>query len=213
MVSVTRESQSGGIKVTMVRPSLKLAAVVIAILALILLGAVVAVQQEQIGSLSRQASQVAQGTVLINGTRYAYVDVPLASLTYPAVFKFDGVTFNATANTTGPFEVTFVSPSPSPPAGFNGTVITVTETSGTLFENATQIANGTPITFHLTPWPSIKVTFSDGVSEYYQGGTVALSSQSSVSPWFSQHSNPRAGIMWDSASNSYYLYVSLESSS
>jgi DNA-binding HxlR family transcriptional regulator len=200
VVSVTRESQSGGIKVAMVRPSLKLAAVV-AIAALVLLGAVVVVQQQQIGNLSRQVSQGEMGTVLINGTRYAYVDIPLASLTYPAVFRFDGVTFNITAGSTGTY-VVFTSPWTTFSTGSHITIaVTVTAGSGTAI----------PITVRLVPWPSVKITFSDGTSEYYQTGTEALSAQSAASPWFSQHSNPRAGVMWDLTSNSCDLYVSVGS--
>jgi len=207
VVSVTRGSQSGGVKVAMVRPSLKLAAVV-AVVALVLLGAFVVAQQQQIGNLSRQSSQEPVGTVLINGTRYAYVNVPLASLTYPAVLEFDGVTFNITAGTTT-FNVTaghavFISPWPTGP---NVTYIPaiVTASSGT-GSNLTM-----NITIRLVPWPSVKITFSDGTSETYQGSSVALSAQSATSPWFTQHSNPRAGIAWDSTTNSYYLYVSIGS--
>jgi len=205
VVSVTKGSQSGGIKVAVVRPSLRLAAIVVAIAALVLLGAVVVVQQQQIGNLSHQVSQEAVGAVLINGTRYTYVDVPLASLTYPAVLEFDGVTFNITAGSTSGIAY-FAIPFNSPLASSNGTVVTVTASSGTLF------GKGTPITVRLVPWPSVTITFSDGSSEYYsQGSTGVLSSQAAVNPWFSQHSDPRAGIMWDSASNSYYLYVSIGS--
>jgi hypothetical protein len=204
VISVTRGSQSRGTKVAMVRPSLKLAAVVVAVAALVLLGVVV-VQQQQIGSLSRQVSQEAAGTILINGTRYNYIDVPLASLTYPAVLEFDGVTFNITAGSTGGYAY-FTYPFNSHVAGSSGTVVTVTVSSGTLFGNSTSI------TVRLVPWPSVKITFGDGTIEYYhQSSTGVLSSQSAASPWFSQHSNPRAGIMWDSISNSYYLYVSIGS--
>jgi len=207
VVSVTQGSQSGGVKVAIVRPSLKLVAAV-AVVALVLLGAVVVVQQQQIGNLSRQVSQEATGTVLINGTRYAYVDVPLASLTYPAVFKFDGVTFNVTAGSAGGVAY-FTYPINHPPTGSNFSVIIITASSGTLSNRS--VNSGTPITVRFALWPSIKITFSDGTSEYYQGNTVASSAQSAASPWFTQHSSPRAGIMWDSASKSYYLYVSIGS--
>jgi len=210
VVSVTRGNQGGGVKVAMVRPSLKLAAVV-AVAALVLLGAFVVVQQQQIGSLSRQVSQEAMGTVLINGTRYAYVEVPLASLTYPAVMTFDGVTFNMTAGPTGPFAA-FISPSATPQAGSEVTFVTIT-TSSTLPGIVTPITVGKNITVNIriVPWPSVKITFGDGTSETYQGSTVASSAQSAASPWFTQHSSPRAGVAWDSTSNSFYLYVSLGS--
>jgi len=202
VVSVTRGSQSGGVKVSMVRPSLKLAAAAVAVVALVLLGAVVVVQQQQIGGLSHQVSQEAVGTVLINGTRYAYVNVPLASLTYPAVMTFDGVTFNLTA-------YSWTSLGTSPLAVSSGTVITFIgpASSGAPLE----ISPNVTLRLVIASPPSIKITFSDGTSETYQGSSVALSAQSATSPWFTQHSNPRAGIAWDSTSNSCYLYVSIGS--
>ena len=199
VLSVTRGSQSGGVKVAIVRPTLKLAAVV-AVVALVLLGAVAVVQQQQIGTLSRQVSQETVGTVLINGTRYAYVDVPLASLTYPTVLSFDGVTFNLTA----------YSWTASGVASSSGTVITFIgpATSGAPLE----IGPNVTLRLAIASPPSIKITFKDGTIEYFNQGTGAvLSVQSLAGPWFSQHSNPRAGVAWDSTSNSCYLYVSIGS--
>ena len=182
------------------RPSVKLAVVVIAIAVLVLLAGVAVVQQQEIGNLSHQVSQEAAGTVVINGTSYAYTVIPGAALTYPAIVRLDGVTFNITSEAMGTY-VVFSSPHQ------NVTVVTFT-----IARNGTGFANGTSISIHFLQSPAIKVTFSDGTSEYYYGnGLVASSSLSSANPWFSEHSNPRAGVMWDSASNSFYLYVSLGS--
>jgi hypothetical protein len=202
---VTRASQGGGVKVVQTRPALRNVLIAAAIVALVLLGAFAVMQQEQIGTLSRQLSQQDSGTVMLNGTRFAYVQVPVASLNYPAVVKFEGVTFNITSGTTGNLVFITSPASVSQVSGSNGTISFVVKAN-----NATQYSQGTPITVRAFLSPSIIVTFSDGTRESYVQNVVATSNPGpSSSLWFSHHTNPQAGILWDSNTNSYVLYVSL----
>ena len=206
VVSVTKASQNGTVKVASMRPPMKKVLVAAAIIAIVLLGALAVFQQQQIGSLTHEVSKQYSGTTMINGTRYAYVVVPQASLNYPAVVKFDGVTFNITSGTTGNL-VVFTSPgSVSTTPGSNGTVIFVVTAN-----NATQYSQGIPITIRAFLMPSIKITFSDGASESYFQSVSAMSNPASASNvWLSHHESPQAGVLWDSSTSSYVLYVSVE---
>jgi DNA-binding HxlR family transcriptional regulator len=202
VVSATRGSQSGRVKLSPVRPSLKKALITAAVVSLVLLGTFAVMQQQQIGTLSRQLSQQDSGTVMINGTRFAYVDVPAASLNYPAVVKFEGVTFNITSGATSGNIVVL-----TPVTGSGGLVI-VTIRNG----NGTQYLQGAPITFRAILSPSVRVAFSDGASEsYVQNGFTTSNSGSASDLWLSHHTNPQAGVIWDSNTDSYILYVSLGS--
>lgn len=208
VVSVTRSSQDGRVRVAPTRPLLKKALVAVAIVGLVLLGTFAAVQQQQIGNLSRQLSEQDSGTVVINGTRFAFVDIPTASLSYPAVVKFEGVTFNITAGAPSSNVVIFTAGTvPSVPVTPNSTIIFTIKNG-----NGTQAVQGTPITVRLIMLPSVLVTFSDGSSESYALNGFATSNLGSASNlWLSHHTYPRAGILWDSNTNSYILYVSLGS--
>jgi DNA-binding transcriptional ArsR family regulator len=180
------------------------------LVALIVLGSVAVYQQEQIGSLNHSISSGQAGSVLINGTRYWQLSIPLQSLNLPASIQFNGVAFNLTASPlggVGTLSMSLVS--------FNGTI-------------ASQQA-GIPVTFRIVSFPNIQVRFADGQTEsrnfvnttgfqtfnstgfQSQGSTISFSLQPTATPWFSHHSSPRAGVYLNSTTDSVELYVGVGS--
>jgi len=195
----SNESNLEGKKLTH-RPSLLRVAVAALLIGIIVMGAVAVYQEQQIGSLNHSLSSEQAGSVLINGTRYWQLSIPLQSLTLPATVQFDGVTFSLTEpslNASGTVFVSLVT--------FNGTL---SSQQGTV-----------PLTFRILPIPSIQVRFADRQTESHsfvnstffqaQGSTVSVSLQPAGSPWFTHHSSPRAGAYLNSAVDSLELYLSL----
>jgi DNA-binding transcriptional ArsR family regulator len=173
------------------------------VVALIVLGSTAVYQQEQIGNLNHSASSGQAGSALINGTRYWQLSIPLQSLNFPATIQFNGVTFNLTA----------------PPLGGAGTVsVSLVLFNGT---HSSQQGMSIPVTFRILPFPNVQVTFADGQAESHsynffnstdshaQGSTISINLQPTASPWFTQHSSPRAGLYLNSTTDSIELYVSV----
>lgn len=203
VVSATRDDGGGRIKMSGERPTLRNVVLVAALVALVLFASFAVYQQQQIGSLNHQLSQEQTSSILINGTRYSYVEIPLGSLTLPATFELNGVAFNLTASPIGGAGVTF-------------SVVGTVESNITL---SPQLGTGTPVTIRIAPVPSIQVKFADGQSESYnlvnstrnQFGTIQINFQPTVNPWFTHHANPRAGVYWNLTADSFVFYVSMGS--
>lgn len=198
VISVTRGNQNGKVRVAR-RPSPNKVALTLAIIAMVVLSGFVIIQQQQIGSLNHQAARQDLGTVVINGTRYSYAEFSVGSTNFPTIVGFDGVKFNMTL---APFALA------------KNQNFTVTFASTNLTD---PFRGSRTVTLRFSPSPYIRITFGDGTAEHNAGlyissnqkGTNLVSFLPDVNPWFSRHSNPRAGIFWNSTSNSYVFYVSL----
>lgn len=195
VVSVTRNEGKGSVKVRVPSLSARNVAIVALLVGVLLLATFTAFQQQQIGSLNRSIASQQVGTVIINGTRYSYLDIPLQSLNLPASVKFDGVTFNLTAS---PFA-----------GGVYFTTIGVTQQGN---------MTGQPVTGHIySLGENVQVKFADGQQEGYslantwknQTGVVYVSLQPTDNPWFTHHTNPQAGVYWNSTAGSLELLVSI----
>jgi DNA-binding HxlR family transcriptional regulator len=172
------------------------------LVALIVLGSGAVYQQEQIVSLNHSVSSGQAGSILINGTRYWQLGIPMQSLNLPATIQFNGVTFNLTASPLGAVGTVALSL-----IAFNGT-------------HSSQEGTGVsvPVTFRIVSLPDIQVRFADGQTESHnfvdssysqgQGSTISISLQPTTTPWFTQHSSPRAGVYLNSTTDSLELYVS-----
>ena len=197
MISVTRNEGSGSVKVSAPRLASRKMAVVALVIGVLVFASFAAYQQQQIGSLNRTIASQQVGTVVIDGTRYSYLDIPLQSLNLPASIQFNGVTFNFTG------------------APFGGTVyftaVSVAQQKG----NQT----GQPVTVRIFPLGgSVQVKFADGQQESYSiastwknqtgPGVVYINLQPMNNPWFTQHRNPQAGVYWNSAPGYVELLVS-----
>ena len=174
------------------------ATLVVVVVALIMLSAFAVVQQQQITSLNQSLSQQQAGTVVINGTRYAYAEIPLSSLSIPMTVKLNGVTFNLTAQT------------PLAPGGVMLVTFTgVNASAGLLGNRSIQIT--------LRFAPVITVVFDDGQKEQFgataaptfQNGTTFQIGNAAATSWFSLHKNPQAGVSWNPTTGTYTFYVSL----
>jgi hypothetical protein len=178
------------------RPSVGKAALAVAIVLLIMLATLAVVQEQQMAGLNRSLSNQ-PGTVVINGTRYAELEMPLSALRIPSSVMLDGVSFNLTS---------YVPETPgSVPIGF------------VYLTNATLLHQGQETRITITFGPTIRIIFGDGRSEYVgstspptlQNGTTHIVVSSAASTWFSQHTSPRAGVSWNPSTEAYTFYVSL----
>lgn len=195
MISVTRNEGKGSVKVSTPRLASRNIAIVALVVGVLLLASFAAYQQQQIGSLNRSITSQQVGSIVINGTRYSYLDIPLQSLNLPASILFNGVTFNLTA------------------APFGGTVyFTAVSTAGQ--GNQT----GQPVTVRIfSLGTNVQVKFADGQQENYnlastwrnQTGVVYFSLQLANNPWFTHHTDPQAGVYWNSTSGYVELLVSM----
>lgn len=200
VVSATRSEGEGGIRVRATRATPRNVVTVMLVVGLLLVASLAVYQQQQIGTLNRSIASQQAGSVVINGTRYSYLDVPLQSLNLPATIEFNGVTFNLTTSVllSGPFSLTV--------------------TGAALQANQT----GRPVTVRIYPLVAgVQVKFSDGQQESYSltnpiwnqtgagAAEVSFSLQPPAGPWFTQHTNPRAGIYWNPTTSSVELLVSM----
>ena len=195
VISVTRNEGKGSVRVSTPRLSLRNVAIVALVVGVLLLASFAAYQQQQIGSLNRSITSQQVGTVVINGTRYSYLDIPLQSLNLPASLHFYCVTFNLTATPFG--------------GGVYLTAVGTTQGQGNL--------SGQPVTVYVfSLCENVQVKFADGQQENYslvntknQTGVVYVNLQPTDNPWFTHHTNPQAGVYWNSASDSVELLVSM----
>jgi len=207
VVAVTSNEGNGGIRVNASRLGRKNVTIVALVIGVLLLSSFVVYQQQQIGGLNSSILSQQVGTVLINGTRYSYLDIPLQSLNLPTTVYFNGVSFNLTALPSG--------------------VVTVTRVG------TAQQGSGTPIYFSVSPvMVNVQVRFADGQIETWAGGSASLKQATTIfnltnstgttsgivftfqlgpttNPWFTHHTNPRAGAYWNSANDTLRLMVGM----
>jgi len=200
VISATRDEGEGGIKLRAPRMAARNVAIVALIIGLLLTTSIVIYQQQQIGALNRSIASQQVGSVVINGTRYSYLDIPMQSLNLPTIIRFNGVTFNLTA--------------PSLSGAVSFVVVSNAQQGGT-FLQANQ--TGQPVTVRIFPLgANVQVKFADGQQESYstanqlrnQTGVVYVNLQPS-NPWFTRHMNPQAGVYWNSTADSVELLVSM----
>ena len=200
VISVTKDEGEGGIKVRTPRTSARSIAIVVLVVGMLLMASFAVYQQQQIGALSRSIASQQVGTVVINGTRFSYLDIPMQSLNLPTTIRFNGVTFNLTG--------------PQLSGTFSFVVVSNLQQGGT-FLQANQ--TGQPVTVRIFPLgANVNVKFADGQQESYsmanalgnQTGVVYVSLQPSANPWLTHHMGPQAGVYWNSTTDSVELLVS-----
>jgi len=200
VISVTRDEGQGSFKVNAPRTTSRNIAIVVLVVGMLLLASFAVYQQEQIGDLNRSITSQQIGSIIINGTRYSRLGIPLQSLNLPATIHFNGVIFNLTAPNLG------------------GVFFTVTE--GRALPNVTfhvQQGAGTPVAIRFVSVPNVQVKFADGQSENYSfvgmtrdlAGNLYINFQPTTNPWFTLHITPRAGVYWNSTANSLEFLVSM----
>ena len=201
------------------------------VVALVVLGSVALYQQEQISSLD---GQVRAGTALVDGVRYWDMALPV-TVPNGTTIAFHGVTFAATTSPTSSFQYSYPDPGNYVFSGSvrlsNDTLLNLTGRSVEITYHFTiphfMIQNDT-----LPPYPfqpAVVVSFADGAKEFYNGYTIAASNvpasqnipyehvllnvtdnPTEVNPWFTQHTGPRAGVLWNSTSNELQFLVSTD---
>lgn len=201
VISVTRNEGEGSIKVGTPRTGARNIAIVVLVVGMLLMASFSIFQQQQIGALNRSVASQQIGTVVINGTRYSYLDIPMQSINFPTSIRFNGVTFNLTA--------------PPLSGTFSAVVVSSAQQGGT-FLQANQ--TGQPVTVRIfSLGTNVQVRFADGTQESYsiangvknQTGVVYFSLQPALNPWFTHHTDPQAGVYWNSTTDSIELLVSL----
>jgi len=200
VISVTRDEGKRGIKVSAPRMASRNIAIAALVVGLLLVAPLAIYQQQQIDTLNRSIASQQAGSVVLNGTRYSYLEIPLQSLNLPTTIQFNGVTFNLTAQPlSGPVSFVVVSTAPG---------------TGTFQANQT----GQPVTVRIFALgANVQVKFADGQQESYsmantvrnQTGVVYVSLQPSTNPWFTHHTNPKAGVYWNPTTDSVELLVSM----
>jgi DNA-binding transcriptional ArsR family regulator len=223
VIAATRDEGNGGIRVNPPRNKWKNVAIVALLVGILVVSSVAILQQQQIGALNRSISSQQVGTVVVNGTRYSYLDIPLQSLGFPTTIYFDGVRFNLTAPPSWNSSIVAVRVSAQQGIGqplLNSSfVVTVSAQQGN--ESA---GSGIPFTVILTPLGvNVHVGFADGQSEDWPATSSPPANSTTTStgivyftfppptanPWFTHHTNPRAGVYFNPTTDSLRLMVSI----
>ena len=199
------------------------------LVALIVLGSVAVYQQEQILTLNHELDS---NTVAIGGTRYWY-----ETATYPPVddngssVSFHGVTFTTM---TPSFILSYSNPSQYTFYGSvrlsNGTLLDLTgkTVQVELIGGSVKIATNATVNYTEVPQVGVAVSFPSGNREVWHGFTVAAVNipgdyniphpyvllnvtyaQLVLNPWFTQHTGPQGGVLWNGTSGLLTFYVSV----
>ena len=222
VIAATRNEGNGGIRVNTPRNKWKNVAIVALLVGILVVSSVAILQQQQIGALNRSISSQQVGTVVVNGTRYSYLDIPLQALNFPTTIYFNGVRFNLTAppswNSSFVVRVSAQQGSGQPSLNSSGVVIVSAQQGN---ESA---VSGIPVTVFLTPLGvNVHVGFADGQSEDWPAASFSPANSTATStgivyftlppptanPWFTHHTNPRAGVYFNPTTDSLRLMVSM----
>ena len=194
VISATKEEGRGSFRAHAPHVVTKNVAIAALVIGMLLLGSFAVYQQQQVGSLSRTIASQQVGSVVINGTRYSYLDIPLQALNLPTTIQFNGVSFNLTSL---PF---------------------ATGSYATISIQQAGNQTGQPVTVRIVSMgTNVQVKFSDGATEsFIVANTMTNGSQIVVynltpatNLWFTHHTGPRAGVFWNPTADSVELLVSL----
>ena len=194
------------------------------LVAVVVLGAVAAYQQQQIASLS---STPFANTTVFGGTKYYYEAIPSYAPNGTSM-TFHGVTFTY-------LEEPFINYSNS--ANYtaqgsvrlsNGTVLDLAGKTVRAAEAGFAInfpsGNVSGVRYGTVMTTGIAIRFPDNSREIYNGYNLTASSPGSTiwltftwqpnlaNPWFGQHRNPQAGVAWDYSSSQNNLVILVSAS-
>ncbi len=166
---------------------------------LIVLGSVAVYQQEQIGALTHEISS---DTVTIKGVEYRHLSVPLQSVFDARSIVFEGVNFTAISPNLG--------------QNYSGTITEYNVTNVTHYP----LPNSNDTHQFLIGLPEIAVTSGTRAVEYWNPFTVTLDTnftgfayiaytQPPKGVWFTEQTDPSAGIEWNAGSDFITFYVSV----
>lgn len=195
------------------------------LVAVVILAGVAVYQQQQIASLAPSQST---NTVMLGGTRYYYEEISSYAPNGTSV-SFRGVTFTYVEE---PF-ITYSNPANYIAQGTvrlsNGTLLDLNGKTVMLEEVGFPIrflsGNYTGvISYGTTMATEIAIRFPDNTHEIYNGFNLTASSQGGTiwltttwhpnlaNPWFGQHRNPQADIIWDDLSPQNNLVILVSAS-
>ena len=192
------------------------------LVAVVVLGAVAAYQQQQIASLS---SGPFASTTMFGGTKYYYEAIPSYAPNGTSI-TFHGVTFTYLEEPT----ISYSNPANYTAQGSvrlsNGTLLDLAGKTVRVAEAGFAInfpgGNVTGVRYGTVMTTGIAIRFQDNSREIYNGYNLTASSPGSTiwltftwqpnlaNPWFGQHKNPQAGVAWDylSSQNDLVILVS-----